>query len=455
MTRSVKQVGLEIVSVSSASRKIRDLRPGDRIVRVNGRCVRDELDFRFYGGEDGVRTEILRPQAGIRHHLRLSSQDAGCLSFGPMAPARCRNRCVFCFVDQLPRGLRASLYVKDEDYRFSFLYGNFVTLASLADRDLHRILEQRLHPLYVSVHATDESVRNLLLGRKRSREILGTIQALADGGITLHTQVVLCPGINDGEVLLKTIEDLAGFHPAVSSIAVVPVGLTRHRVERKLYPLRRVRREEARRVIRVVEAMQRRFQKRYGNPLVFLADEFYLKAGRRFPPWQIYGDFPQWQNGVGMIPLFHRQWEEQRKGRPPKEFPEGGRIVAVTGELAHPTIALYLDWLAESFGIRVRLIPILNRFFGRQVKVAGLVTGRDLLEQVRSARGPETLLLVPDVMLTETEGRFLDGMSLAELEGQLKMQVERFRPDPLGLETVLRELRSKNKKKKHKQEVDT
>jgi len=434
----VKPTGLEIVSVSLPTRKIRDVQPGDRILRVNGRSVRDELDFRFYGGEGSMKAEILRRSEGIRHLCRLSNRDASALSFEPMAPARCRNRCIFCFVDQLPRGLRASLYVKDEDHRFSFLYGNFVTLASLADCDLDRILEQRLHPLYVSVHATDERVRNLLLGRKKSREILETIRILANGGITLHTQVVLCPGINDGAVLVKTLEDLAGFYPAVSSIAVVPVGLTRYRRERNLHPLRSVRSQEAKRIIQVVEGMQRKLQEKHGNHLVFLADEFYLKAGRDFPPWEIYGEFPQWENGVGMIPLFHRQWAEQRGKRRPAKFPSHGRMVAVTGELAYPCIARYLDGLARSIGIRVRLIPIANRFFGRRVKVAGLVTGRDLLEQVRSARGSEGLLLVPDVMLSRTEGRFLDDLSLPDLEEGLQMRVARFRPDPQGFETALK-----------------
>ncbi len=290
------------------------IRPGDRIRRVNGHPIEDELDYRFHAaGEEGATVEVQGCEGGDCRTLRLSREDVLGVDFVPMRSRRCRNRCLFCFVDQMPDGLRKSLYVKDEDYRFSFLCGNYVTLASVKDEELDRICRLKLQPLYVSVHATEQRVRNLLLGRKTSRHIMDTLRALAEGGITLHTQVVLCPGINDGSVLEKTLRDLESLYPAVASIAIVPVGLTRHRKRKGLWPIRSVRKNESKKLISKIDELQELFKVKYDDHLVFLADEFYRQADHPFPPADAYGDFPQWENGVGMVPFFYQQWERMKR----------------------------------------------------------------------------------------------------------------------------------------------
>lgn len=414
------------------------IRPGDRILRVNGRPVEDELDYRFYAAGDAAEVDVQGAEDGGCRHLQLSRQGVLSLGFAPMRSRRCRNRCLFCFVDQMPDGLRRSLYVKDEDYRFSFLYGNYVTLASVRDEELDRICRLKLQPLYVSVHATEQRVRNFLLGRKTSRNIMRTLRALADAGITLHTQVVLCPGINDGKVLEKTVLDLSSLYPAVASIAIVPVGLTRHRERKGLSPLQAVRKKEAKEIILKIEELQNLFKLKYDKNLVFLADEFYRKANHPFPPAQAYGDFPQWENGVGMVPLFYRQWERRKRRMATWTMERSPEFLIVTGELAYPFLLPYVEWLGAVLGVPLHLFPVQNRFFGRSVNVTGLITGRDVIRQIRPRLRPGSILLVPGVMLSREEDRFLDDLSLEEIEEALSVGIDKFKPDPVGFEKVLR-----------------
>ncbi len=434
--------GVRIVSIGEAVMGRGGLRPGDRIVRVNGHEVRDELDVRFYGQTPWIRLRVLRGSNGKALSLRICGRELRSLTFEPLRPARCKNRCIFCFVTQLPPGLRPSLYVKDEDYRFSFLYGNFVTLSSLTDAELGRIVEQRMQPLYVSVHATDERVRNFMLGRDRSRNILETLGILAAHGLRVHTQIVLCPGINDGQVLVRTLEDLAALHPSVASIAVVPVGLTRHREKRERVPLRPVSREDALKVLSIVSSLADRFWKRYRDPIVHGADELYLKAGLPLPPPARYGDFPQWENGVGMIASFNAAWKRQKKTKSccPRRARVRGALAAATGELAYPLVRLYLDWLEKSRGVRVDLIRVRNRFFGTRVTVAGLVTGEDLVRELKESRLGSGVILIPDVMLDREQRRFLDDMTLLEVEEATGCSAVVFRADPDGFESALAKL---------------
>lgn len=439
--KAVEPPGICVLSAGGLEAGRGALLPGDRIVAVNDREVRDELDFRFYGQTSWLRLRVLRGQKGTVLTMRIRREDASLLTFEPLRPARCKNRCVFCFVDQLPPDLRPSLYFKDEDYRFSFLYGNFVTLSTLTDAELHRILQQRMQPLYVSVHATEERVRNLLLGRNKSRDILETLGTLAAHGLTVHTQIVLCPGINDGDVLVRTLEDLAALYPSVASIAVVPVGLTKYRKEKGLTPLRVVTRKDAVRVLGVISKMAERYWKRFRDPLVHGADELYLKAGFRFPRPDNYGDFPQWENGVGIVASFDAIWRRQRTKRTSFSLRGLGRpIAAATGELAFSHVRRYLDWLERSRGIRIDLVPVRNRFFGRRVGVAGLVTGRDLIRQIKEARLGGRILLIPAVMLDREQRRFLDDVTLADVERETRCSVWAFRADPEGLEAALAEI---------------
>jgi putative radical SAM enzyme (TIGR03279 family) len=431
--------GLWIESLGNAVTEA--VRPGERIVKVNGFPVEDELDYRFYAGAEGASVEVQGPEGRCRT-VRLSGDGVRGLRFSPMRSKRCTNRCLFCFVDQMPDGLRPSLYVKDEDYRFSFLYGNYVTLASATDDDLDRICRLKLRPLYVSVHATDSEVRNLLLGRKKSRPILETLGVLAGCGITMHTQIVLCPGINDGAVLEKTVCELAGLYPAVASIAVVPVGLTRYRKVRGLRPLRGIRKNDAITIINKIRVLQNEFKLKYDDLLVFPSDEFYRRANRPFPPAEAYGGFPQWENGVGMVALFNRQWERRkRRGGLSRRTGGSGQCVILTGEAAYPVVLPYVEWLNRSARTSLRLVPVRNRFFGRSVSVTGLLTGRDVIEAMRSrVLHPGTTVLVPDVMLGREKDRFLDDVTIREIEETLSVPVIKFTPDPKGLERVLEKL---------------
>jgi len=415
------------------------IRPGDRILRVNGHPIEDELDYRFHAaGEDGATVEVQGVEGRGCRNLRLSPEDVLSVDFVPMRSRRCRNRCLFCFVDQMPDGLRKSLYVKDEDYRFSFLYGNYVTLASAKDEELDRICRLKLQPLYVSVHATEQRVRDFLLGRKTSRHVMDTLRVLAEGGITLHTQVVLCPGINDGSVLEKTVRDLASLYPAVASIAIVPVGLTRYRNRKGLWPIRGIRKNEATKLIIKTEELQTFFKVKYDDYLVFLADEFYRKADHPFPPADAYGDFPQWENGVGMVPLFTHQWERRKQRGSPRKTGRTPDFLIITGESAYPFVLPYVEWMRNASGAALRLVAVRNRLFGRSVNVTGLITGQDVIRKARPLLRGGSVLLVPGVMLDREEDRFLDGVSLREIEEALSVRVENFPPDPRGFERILR-----------------
>ena len=435
------QSELVITSVEPALGRGTRIKPGDRVLRVDGVPVQDELDFRFRTGGDVCSLELVSSATGAVRRVSVTGEQARGLAFAPMRIRHCRNRCLFCFVDQLPPGMRKSLYVRDEDVRFSFLYGNYVTLASVTDRELERIRRMRMSPLYVSVHATEPEVRNRLLGRKKSPNILETIDALTRAGITLHTQVVLCPGINDGKVLERTVQDLARFRPFLASVAVVPVGLTRYRRANGLPRLRAVGRRDAVRVIREVRRWNSPGEGG-GRPVPFLmlADEFYRKAGEGFPPLRDYGELPQLENGVGMIPRFLDRWEQRRK-RPCKRIPGAasrGPFIVVTGELAALHIVPYVRWLSAATGVELTPVVVKNRFFGPRVNVTGLITGEDLHNQLRGRVRRAAGVLVPDVMLNPDNGLLLDDVSLRGLERDLALPVASFPSEPEGFETFLR-----------------
>ncbi len=284
------------------------VQPGDRLLAVNGQPVGDLLDYLLEEPRETLSIEIERA-GGELWDLEIEHDSDEPLGLGlpHPEPRQCGNNCIFCFVHQLPRGLRRTLYVKDEDYRFSYLYGAYVTLTNLAEADLERILARRLSPLYVSVHATDNTLRQQLLG-KQAPAILPLLRRLVAGGIELHTQVVVCPGINDGDQLARTCQELANLAPGVKSLAIVPVGLTGHR--QRLPRLRPQTRQEARELVEWVEARQVELLARLGTRFLFAADELYLKAGRPFPELAAYEELAQLENGVGLIPRFRAQAEE-------------------------------------------------------------------------------------------------------------------------------------------------
>ena len=343
-----------------------------------------------------------------------------------MQSRRCRNRCLFCFVDQMPDGLRESLYVKDEDYRFSFLYGNYVTLSSVKDEELDADLSTQASAVVCFRACYGAERSQLPPGTKDEPAHHGHASRAGRRGITLHTQVVLCPGINDGRVLEKTLRDLASLYPAVASIAIVPVGLTRQRKPKGLWPIRGVRKVESINLISKINKLQNVFKVKYNDSLVFLADEFYRQADLPFPPADAYGDFPQWENGVGMVPLFYHQWERRRRRGVPLDKGRTVEFLIVTGESAYPLVLPYVEWMANASGAALRLVAVRNRLFGRSVNVTGLIAGKDVIRQARCLLRDRSVLLVPDVMLCREEERFLDGVSMREIEEALNVRVQIF-----------------------------
>lgn len=405
-----------------------EIEPGDRLVSVNGHPLRDVIDYNYFTGEELLDLE-LEKRDGELWEMEVEREEGEPLglSFEAPAPARCGNNCVFCFVHQLPKGLRSPLYVKDEDYRLSFLYGNYVTLANIGRGELDRIKEQRLSPLYISVHATDPPLREKLLGKSGILPILEVMKELAEARITMHTQVVLCPGWNDGEAFARTVEDMAGMHPFVASLAVVPVGLTEHRGN--LPPLTPLTREFAASFVEEWGDRCVLLEQRLGEPFLFLADEFYIKAERPFPSLASYGDLPQLENGVGMIPLFLSEAEQVLEEAQPLR---PGRVTVVTGESPYVYLSAFLERLSLATGASITAVAVQNRLFGRGVTVTGLVCGNDIVAALKGTELGE-LVLVPDVMLKEGEGVFLDDLTLDDLERELGAPVQVVESTPYGI----------------------
>jgi putative radical SAM enzyme (TIGR03279 family) len=423
-----------VVVASVAARGAADragLRAGDRILAINGAPLRDVIDFHFHAGEERLRLGVERE--GRPHTLQLIRRPAGLgLELEAPRPAEistCANKCVFCFIHQLPKGMRKSLYVKDDDFRLSFLHGNYITLTDLDEAELERIEAQRLSPLYVSVHATDPDLRHALLGQPRvRRELLPVMERLAKAGIAMHAQIVLCPGWNDGAQLARTVHELARLHPAVPTVAVVPVGLTRHR--ERLPDLRAVTVEEAAALVRTIETWQAAFQASLGTRFVWAADELYLTSGLPLPPARAYEGFAVAEDGIGLVRRFEDAFT-RAIARPPAPLPRPRRVTVVTGEMFAPRMRALLARLRVD-GLSVSLAPIANDFFGRGIGVAGLLTGRDVqiqLAQAACGGGLGDEVLLPSVTLRDGAGVFLDDLTPADLAGALGTPVTAVEPD--------------------------
>ncbi len=412
-----------------------EIAPGDRLLMVNGIPLRDIIDYNYHASDDELLFLIKKTDGELweLEFDRFDGEPVG-LFFSTPVPASCGNNCIFCFVHQLPRGLRKPLYVKDEDYRLSFLYGNYVTLSNISPDEIERIVEQRLSPLYISVHATEPALREKLLGRSNLVPILETVGRFAQAGIQMHTQVVLCPGVNDGAAFENTVNDLAAFYPQVLSLAVVPLGLTRHR--RGLPQLEPVTSEYAGSFVAEWLPRQLELQQKLGSEFLFLADEFFIKAGVEFPPLATYGDLPQLENGVGMIPLFEDEAAELLQAVARLNLP---LITVVTGLSPYRYITNFIETLSAATSARFRLVPVENHFFGKEVTVTGLVTGKDIVTSLQGEKEIE-LLLVPEVMLKEGEGLFLDEMSLDDIATALGCRVDSFFASPAGFYEKLVEL---------------
>lgn len=395
-----------------------ELEPGDRIIRVNGHVVRDYLDFRFQSSGETDLVVDVRKHTGEDWELNIEreeGEDFG-LTFEQIVPRQCANECLFCFCKGNPETARPSLFVRDEDIRLSFLYGNYTTLTSLSEDEMRRMIEQRLSPQYVSVHATDLEVRAYLLGVDQKRaDISDKMQQMIDAGIQIHAQVVLCPNINDGEVLRQTIYDLAKLYPHVRSVAIVPLGLTRYLDDPRLTP---VTAEFCERTIQDVSKIQRDLKKTLGNRFAYLGDEIYLKAGRDVPSRRHYGDCPQIEDGVGMVRTFANQFESLMRSAPEAK---GAHGTIMTGTLFAPVLEKLITRLNERCGSRLQVVSVANNFFGGDVSVAGLLTGGDLVAVKNQVAGD--FVIIPKVTLKSDEPVMLDGMRFDELQTQFDVPV--------------------------------
>ena len=421
---SIRRRGVEISEVASDSLGAEmDLESGDRIIKVNGRVVRDYLDFRFHtAGETELVLEV-RKKSGEDWEVELEraeGEDFG-LAFEQIVPRQCANECIFCFCNGNPVDARPSLFIKDEDVRLSFLYGNYTTMTSITEDEMRRIVEQRLSPQYVSVHATDLDVRAYLLGIDKERaDISGKLARLLDAGIEVHAQVVLCPGINDGDVLKKTIMDLAAEFPRITSVAIVPLGLTRYNTDPRLA---RVTPEFCRRVIDEVGQIQKELHAKLGTNFALLGDEIYLRAGRRIPARSHYGDYPQIEDGVGMVRSFANEFARlmRRLERHDWTTANKKRGTIFTGTLFAPVLRDKIDKLNQRFGTELIVEALENSYFGGDVSVAGLLTGKDLLQARERIAGE--FVVIPRQMLKSDEAIMLDGMHLAEVSRALGQPV--------------------------------
>ncbi len=435
-----------------------ELAPDDRIVRVNGRVVRDYLDFRFQtAGETEIELQVKKPN-GETWQLEIEreeSEDFG-LMFEQIVPRQCANECLFCFCKGNPETARPSLFVRDEDIRFSFLYGNYTTLSSITPDEMKRIVEQRLSPQYVSVHATDLKTRAYLLGVDESRaDISGKLKTLLDNNIEIHAQVVLCPEINDGAQLEKTLRDLAAHYPKVVSTAVVPVALTRYNTDERLT---RVTPEFCRRTVKEVEKLQKEFRKNLGVTFAFLGDEIYIKADLPIPSRKHYGNYPQIEDGVGMIRSFTNSFENLLKKVALREnnktvstaetigiFPANIRThqlaikpktrvsnsptsilhslngTFLTGEMFAPILREQIEKLNALIGSNLHVLAVPNTYFGGDVAVAGLLTGQDFLAVKDQIKGD--FAVIPKAVIKSDEPILLDGMKYEDLKAQFDVPI--------------------------------
>lgn len=399
------------------------LRPGDVLLRINGDEVRDLVDYEALTASRELELVYLREGEEQTIFIRKGEYVPLGLCFETSLMDRmqtCHNKCVFCFIDQMPTGIRSSLNVKDDDWRMSFIMGNYVSLTNVGEAEFQRILKRRVSPLYVSVHATDPATRCTIMHNRTAGRIMERLQALAEAELVFHTQVVLCPGLNDGEILEKTLRDLKGLWPWCRSLAIVPVGLTKFR--EGLFPLRGFTREEAEKIVQWGKAVTDTCRQELGDDFCFLSDEWYTMAEVPLPPCEEYGDFPQLENGVGLLRFFERDFLEALEEREPLTCP---RHMTVAGGVAANSFFKEMLQALAPYHISVDCVPVPNKFFGGNVHVGGLVTGSDLIDCF-GGHCPETLL-IPRNMLREIEDVFLDGMTVAQVEQALHTRLIPFR----------------------------
>ena len=398
------------------------IRAGEELLAINGQEIVDVLDYRFYMMDKRLELTLRSGTGERKVSVKKGEYEELGLTFDTYLMDRersCRNQCIFCFIDQMPPGMRETLYFKDDDARLSFLYGNYITLTNLTEHDIERTIRMKISPVNISVHTTNPELRCKMMHNRFAGESLSILRRLADGGIAMNAQLVLCPGINDGAELERSMRDLAEYLPALRTVSCVPVGLTKYRDG--LYPLRPYTKEEAADVVAQVEAFGDEMKARHGTRVFYASDEFYLKAGLPLHDGDFYEDYGQLENGVGMLTL---QREQFRDALPFFE-PDGRKrnFSIATGVAAAPFLQKLVDEARETWhNLNGRVYPIVNDFFGHEITVAGLITGQDLISQLRGKDLGDELLL-PDVLLKFHEDVFLDDVTLSEVREALGVPI--------------------------------
>ena len=395
---------------------------GETLISINRTPVLDLVDYQFLTARPSLEI-LVESEDGTQRtvHIHKRTEDALGLTLESSlmsCPKTCANHCMFCFIEQMPPGMRQSLYVRDDDWRLSLMAGNFVTLTNLPKAEMDRMIERKASPIYVSVHTTNGELRNKMLHHVHADRIMEHLNRFAENGMSFHCQVVLCPEINDGKELDRTLSDLASLAPHALTVALVPVGLTKYREH--LYPLRPYTREEALTVVRQAEAFQQKMLKLHGTRFVFPSDEFYMIAGLPIPGADSYEDFPQFENGVGLLARLKDEYETAQRLDPDESGNKPRRVIMATGT----SVAPFMRELIEKHpvpGVEIAIHPIVNRFFGETVTVSGLITGQDLVAQLKGEKADE--ILITESMLREGEDIFLDDMTLEQAQESLGIRI--------------------------------
>ena len=427
---------VKITEVAKGSRAARaGISAGDTLVSINANEIKDVLDYRFYLTEKRIVIALIGKDGAYEVTINKGEYDDIGLDFEtPLMDKKhsCKNGCIFCFIDQNPEGLRDSLYFKDDDSRLSFLHGNYITLTNMDDSDVSRIIKMRISPINISIHTTNPELRVRMMKNKRSGEVLKYLSDFKSAGLNMCGQIVLCRGVNDGDELRRTLGDLTAYYPALTSVSIVPAGLTEHR--EGLYPLSDFTREEAREVIKMIDEAANECLSRFGTRLFFAADELYLKAEYPIPETEYYEEYPQIENGVGMIRSAVDEFEmalEDLDGIDPGL--DGIRkVTVVTGVAAYPMLSEFAAVLMRrNSHVLIKVKKIINNFFGKSITVAGLLTGKDMADQL-SGEDLGDELLIPKSALRHGEDVFLCGMTVSELSETLGVPVIAVENDGYG-----------------------
>ena len=435
-----------MVTVSSVTRGSpadkAGMEPGDILLSINGHDINDVLDYRFYMTESVLSVLVHRGPELLTVKLEKDEYDDPGLEFETYLmdkKQRCRNACIFCFIDQMPKGCRESLYFKDDDDRLSFLQGNYITTTNLSDREIDRVCQMHLSPINISVHTTEPELRVFMMKNKNAGKVMDIMRRFADAGITMNGQIVLCKNINDGKHLDRSLTDLETLYPAMQSVSIVPCGLTAHR--ENLYHIEPFTPEDCRAVIKQIESFSSKCLKKHGSRIFFAADEFYLKGGVKLHKASYYEGYPQYENGVGMVACMYDELPYEIKGIDCDL--SGRKATLITGEAAYPVICDMADMINKKTGAELVVKKIKNNFFGGGVTVSGLVVGSDITAQLNGEDKGECVF-IPSVMLRSGEDVFLDDMTVGELSEKLGVPVHPVPSDASAATEIAEKLRNQD-----------